>query len=41
MARKLQNHKNSGLFSALLKNIKMTKQIICIKKKKKKQNFLV
>jgi len=36
MARKLQNHKTSGLFSALLKNIKMTKQIICIKKKKKK-----
>lgn len=38
MARKLQNHKNSGLFSALLKNIKMTKQIICIKKKKKERN---
>lgn len=41
MAKKLQNRKTSGLFSALLKNTKMTKQIICIKKKKKKENFLV
>lgn len=39
MARKLQNHKTSGLFSALLKNMKMTKQIICVKKNQNPKLF--
>lgn len=39
MAREPQSHKISGLFSALLKSIKMIKQIICIKKKRKNKTF--
>lgn len=38
IARELQSHKISGLFSALLKSIKMTRLYLLKKRKKKERN---